>query len=138
MREDCRMGHYDIGEWADYVRNLLSGARRSDLDQHLAGGCEECSAVVGFLREVSNTAATDRFYQQASAGLATGACEIFSGYPRNLARRGVLDTLRALVGQLTFDSASQLYPSGARGAHTNTRQLMYQAGGYCVDLRVDR
>jgi hypothetical protein len=138
MREEGQMVHYDIGEWADYVRNLLSGARRSDLDQHLAGGCEECGAVVGFLRDVANTAAADGFYQHASAGPAAGAREIFSGYPRNVERPGVLDTLRALVAQLTFDSASQLYPSGARGDRTTTRQLMYQAGGYCVDLRVDR
>jgi hypothetical protein len=138
MREEGRMGHYDIGEWADYVRNLLSDARRSEVERHLAGGCEECGAVVGFLREVANTAAADRFYQQASAGLAAEAREIFSGNPRNVERPGVLDKLHSLVGQLTFDSAGQLYPSGARGERTTTRQLMYRAGGYCVDLRVDR
>lgn len=132
------MGHYDIGEWADYVRDLLSGSRRRDLEQHLADGCEECGALVGFLRNVASTAATDQKYQEASAGLVAAAREIFPGQRQGAEHTGILGALRAVVAQLNFDSAAQLYSAGARGQRASGRQLMYQAGGYCVDLRVDR
>lgn len=132
------MGHYDIGEWADYVRNLLSEARRSEMKQHLAARCDECNAVVRFLSQVAGIAATDQSYDRESASLAASARGIFSKPSPRPEHASVLGGLRALLAHLTFDSAAGLYPSGARGDRAGARQLMYQAGDYCVDLRVDR
>jgi len=132
------MGHYDIGDWTDYIRNLLSEARRSEMEQHLIGGCEECNGVVGFLREVAGVAATDQAYEDVSAQLAAAAREIFERPTASEERTGAKSGLRALLAHLTFDSAAGLYPAGARGDRPAARQLMYQAGDYCLDLRVDR
>lgn len=132
------MGHYDIGDWADFVRNLLSEARRTEMEQHLVGGCEECHAVVGFLREVAGVAAMDQAYEDASTQLAASAREIFEPTVATEARPAAISGVRALLAYLTFDSAAGLYPAGARGERPAARQLMYQAGDYCLDLRVDR
>ncbi len=132
------MGHYDIGEWADYVRNLLAESQRMDMERHLATGCAECNAQARFLREVADTASTNESYEQASAPLAAAAREIFARPPESGERSGMLGALRTLAAQLTFDSSAQLYASGARGHRPAARQLMYQAGDYCLDLRVDR
>jgi hypothetical protein len=132
------MAHYHIGEWADYVRNLVAETRRNDMERHLAGGCEECSAVAGFLRSVAEVAAIDQSYQQATAPLALEAREIFVSPANSGGRFGILGALRTLAAKLAFDSAAGLYPSGARGVRPAARQLMYQAGDYCVDLRLDR
>ena len=132
------MAHYDIGEWADYVRNLVADARRGDMKRHLTGGCGECSSVVGFLRGVTEVAATEQSYETATAPLAAAARKIFVSPAAGEERTGMLGALRALAAQLTFDSAAALYPSGVRGTRPMARQLMYQAGEYCVDLRLDR
>ncbi len=132
------MGHYDIGEWVDYVRNLLSESRRIEMERHLAVGCEECDALARFLREVADIATKDEPYEQASAPLAAAARAIFTAPPESGERTGMMGALRALAAQLTFDSAAQLYPSGARGHLPAARQLMYRAGDYCLDLRIDR
>jgi hypothetical protein len=132
------MAHYDIGEWADYVRNLVSELRRHQMEEHLSSGCEECSSVVGFLRGVTEVAATEQFYEESTAPFAAAAREIFVA-PANVGERaGIMSALRTLAAQLTFDSAAGLYPSGARGQWSAARQLMYQAGDYCLDLRIDR
>jgi len=132
------MGHYDIGEWADYIRNLLSESRRSEMERHLAAGCEECNAFTGFLREVADIASADEWYERASAPLAAAARETFVPPAKSGERAGFMGSLRALAAHLTFDSAALLHPSGARGQVPAARQLMYQAGDYCLDLRLDR
>jgi len=132
------MGHYDIGEWADYVRNLLSETKRNQMQQHLASGCHDCGAVEGFLRQVADIAASDRAYQQPSAALTGAARQVFEKAAANTEPTGLLAALQALLAHLTFDSATELYPAGARGERPAARQLMYQAGDYCLDLRVDR
>jgi len=132
------MSHYDIGEWADYVRNLSSESRRVDMEQHLAAGCEECDALTRFLRAVADIAGADESYEQASAPLTAAARGIFVPQVKSGERRSLMGSLRALAAHLTFDSAAQLYASGARGHRPAARQLMYQAGEYCLDLRLDR
>jgi len=139
------MGHYDIGEWAEYVRNLSSESRRIDMELHLAAGCEECNTLTRFLRGVADVASADECYEQASAPLAAAARAIFVLPAKSGERTGqsgertsFMGSLRALTAHLTFDSATQLYASGARGHRPAARQLMYQAGEYCLDLRLDR
>jgi hypothetical protein len=132
------MGHYDVGEWADFVRNLLSGARHSEMDQHLASGCTECNGNVAFLRRVAGTAETDRSYENPSAGLAGAARQVFAGARQSREYTGWMAALESLAAHLTFDSAAELHPVGARGDRPASRQLMYQAGDYWLDLRLDR
>jgi hypothetical protein len=130
------MAHYNIGEWTDYVRDLLAQEQRREMSEHLGTGCEECSSLVGFLRGVAEVAAADALYERASSELAITAGGIFVAPA--LEQSGIIAALRTLAAKLTFDSASGLNPAGARGHRPAARQLMYQAGDYCVDLRLDR
>jgi len=130
------MRHYEIGEWTDFARNLLSKEERRSMAEHLQAGCGECAATLDFVRRVSATAQADISYQSASSLLAASARNIFSHQPD----RGwdkVLETLRSLAGRLTYDSAADLQPAGARGAAAS-RQMLYEAGDFFLDLRFDR
>ena len=132
------MAHYEIGEWVDYVRDLLAASRRIEMKRHLVDGCEECNSLELFLRDVADIAITDESYEQASAPLEAAAIGIFAPAAESGESAGIIGAIRALAAQLSFDSAAQLYPSGARGHVPAARQLMYQAGDYCLDLRLDR
>jgi hypothetical protein len=131
------MRHYEIGAWADFVRNLLSEREKAEMEQHLASDCTECVATVDFVRQVAAAAASERAYEAASEELAVAAREIFQA--RGAGRLGkFVEALRVLVAQLTYDSASDLLPEGARAHRSATRQMMFQAGDFCLDLRLDR
>jgi len=131
------MGHYEIGEWADFARNLLSERERSEMEQHLASSCARCGATLEFLRRVTDAAAAERAYDSATSGLMPSASALFHGRGARTMDK-VIEALQLLVANLTYDSASDLLPQGARAHRAETRQMMFQAGDFCLDLRVDR
>ena len=52
------MDHYEIAEWADYVRGVMQTPERGQMTAHLASGCEECAETCRVLREIAEAAAT--------------------------------------------------------------------------------
>jgi len=132
------MGHYDIGEWSDLVRGLLPEPRRNELDSHLAGGCGDCRELFGFLRQISESAQREAMYESSSSALSAAAVGVFRGEAQAPMHERVVAALETLIGTLTFDSAMELHPAGARGSRSSSRQLMYKAGDYFIDLRLDR
>src|SRR5690242_12312854 len=131
------MRHYEVGEWTDFVRNLVPEEDRIAMQQHRAH-CTGCSALAGFLEQLCQTAQAEQSYEAASASLAASARNIFGvKHPAKPAMRDrVIDTLRTLVACLTYDSAAELRPLGARSYRAGSRQMLYEAGDYCVDLRL--
>lgn len=133
------MSHYEIGRWADFARNVTAPRERAKMEEHLASQCAECGATLEFLRKVTATAALEPNYESVTPDLSAAARRVFT-LPA-LATRWpdkVLKALQVLVGRLTFDSAADLQPAGARAHRTDTRQVMYEAGDFCLDLRFDR
>ena len=49
-----------------------------------------------------------------------------------------MKALQILAGHLTYDSAGDLQPAGARANRSDSRQVLYEAGDFCLDLRFDR
>jgi hypothetical protein len=45
--------HFEMGVWVDYARGLGSSARRSDIERHLASGCDACTRLAGFFKRLS-------------------------------------------------------------------------------------
>ena len=132
------MGHYNIGEWTDLVRGLVSESRRKEMEGHLSEGCEECGGIAVFLRQVSGLAQSEIAYEESSAKLSAAACAVFEDQTSHSLRRRAASTLRTLMAKLTFDSAAQLQPAGIRGHRASSRQLLFEAGDYSIDLRLDR
>jgi hypothetical protein len=46
--------------------------------------------------------------------------------------------MRTLIASLTYDSAADLRPAGARAHRPSSRQMLYEAEDFCIDLRVDQ
>jgi len=130
------MRHYEVGEWADFARNLLSRNERAEMEQHLAGGCAECAATLAFLRKVSETASAEHSYESASSALSAAARSAFVKPQVGVDR--VTSALQTLIARLTYDSALDLQPAGARASRGAGRQMLYEAGDFSLDLRVDR
>lgn len=133
------MRHYEVGEWADYTRNLLSRDDRAEMEQHIAGGCAECAATLAFLQKVSETASAEHIYESASSALSAAARRAFvKPQPSASGLERIASALQTLVARLTYDSALDLQPAGARSSRAAGRQMLYEAGDFSLDLRVDR
>ena len=132
------MQHYGVGEWTDFVRNLVSDQARLEMEQHRAN-CAECEAVFRFVGNLAVSARDEQVYDAASEVLADSARQAFSTQRKvSRTRDHVIRALQTLVAHLTYDSVADLRPVGARASHATTRQMLYEAGDYCLDLRFDR
>jgi hypothetical protein len=132
------MGHYHIGEWTDLVRGLVPETRRNEMEQHLESGCGECRSLFGLLRHLAEAAQAELVYESSSAGLSSKARSLFQDEAKAPLRDRLGSALQTLVATLTFDSIAEPQPAGARGNRASSRQMMYQAGDYFIDLRLDR
>lgn len=123
--------HFDITEWADYVRDAIPAEQRQQMLTHLQKGCARCERTKGLLskfaaiclREASYLVPRDVEQQvKAMIGLAKA--------PRRSA-------LQRVWASLIYDSVNDPQPVGVRGTHQINRQVLFHAGDYSVDLRFE-
>jgi hypothetical protein len=55
--------HYEVPEWADFVRGLGDDAQRSAMQQHLSAGCARCGEFVATLQRFAPIAACEAQYE---------------------------------------------------------------------------
>jgi len=126
------MSHFDLTEWADFVRDVLPEDVHRAMESHLAGECPECAAVCELLSKVHRAAQADSQCQVPSEVVDAAAAIFPSG------RGERPPSLTVLTAKLVFDTLNGLLPAGARGADLDSHQAAFEAGDYYLDLRFDR
>jgi hypothetical protein len=122
--------HYDIVDWTDYVRGLAETSLASQMRQHLDAGCEKCARTAHTLQKMVGVIAAEATLDVPELVLHN-ALSIFSlGRTRKV-------PLTRLLAQLVFDSFRQPLPAGVRSRQRLSRHAMYEAGDFCVDLRLE-
>jgi hypothetical protein len=125
------MEHFSTKEWIDFVNQVTSAEQLKEMQKHLASGCKRCKQTVALWQKVRNTAAPEANYQPSAASVRLAkAAFATSGLTRSKKQS------RGLV-ELLFDSLSQPALAGARSAGTGTRQMLYRADPYQVDLHIE-
>jgi hypothetical protein len=123
--------HFDITEWADFVRNAVPNEGHERMLSHLQNGCSRCEKVKGLLSKFAAICKREASYEiprfvehqaKAMMGLAKA--------PRRSA-------LQRLWASLVYDSLNDPQPVGVRGTHQINRQVLFHAGDYSVDLRFE-
>jgi hypothetical protein len=118
---------------ADFVRSVGSAAVRARIERHLASGCARCARAVALYRRIASTARQEAQWDPPP-GVVARASEIFS-IP---ARQQVAPLTHRLLPRLIFDSLRQPLPAGVRASNSVTRHVLYRAGDFFIDLRIDR
>lgn len=126
---ETKLKHFDINDWTDYVRQVGDVAKREEMSRHLASGCKKCDGVVLFLRKLATVTAADT--SSVPDSVVHNARAIFA------LREPEKVTLASMVAKLVYDSFREPLTAGVRSQHRVTRQAMYEAGDYCVDLRME-
>jgi len=123
------MKHFDIVEWADFVRGIPGGSRQADMEAHLETGCARCRRTVEMFQKLIPIARNEaelevpEYVVHCARALAA------------LARPERIQVNSRGVSRLVFDSFLEPLPAGVRSQHRVTRQTLYETGDYSVDLR---
>jgi hypothetical protein len=123
--------HFDITEWADYVRNTVSNDQHKLMQAHLQGGCPRCERIKGLLSKFAAVCSREASYQIPRAAEMQVKAMI------GLAKVQRRSALQRLWATLVYDSVNDPQPVGVRGTHQINRQVLFHAGDYSVDLRFE-
>ncbi len=125
------MRHFADEDWSDLARGLMAKARKASMLRHLDEGCERCAGYYRTWRSV-NECATRGVSYQPPEGVVRSVKALYALHkPKSASTRSVK------IARLIFDSFRQSVPVEVRGMTQSIRQVLYKAGGYYVDLRIE-
>ena len=129
------MQHLDSTEWIDYVRGVMPEAKSRFAAAHLSDGCVSCGETASWLTRLNQSAAREVIVPDAVINVAKAILGARVRETEDLTRV----VLRRLKAALMYDSMFDLQPAGARSLPLGcgSRMLLFRAGEYSVDLRLE-
>jgi hypothetical protein len=125
------MKHFTTEEWVDFVNDVITSNQRDAMQNHLATGCKRCKETVSLWQRVSKTAAAEASYQPSAQTVRLAKAAF--------ATTGVAQPQReshSLI-EVLFDSFLQPAVAGARSVVIGTRQMLYRADPYQIDIQIE-
>jgi hypothetical protein len=126
------MKHFSTEEWVDFVNQIVTGGQKQAMQKHLATGCKRCSETVSLWQKVSRTASAEVSYQP-SADTVRLAKAAFATARMGQASK---ESKQCLI-EVLFDSFLQPAVAGARSVVIGTRQMLYRADPYQIDIQIE-
>jgi hypothetical protein len=125
------MEHFTTEKWIDFVNEVVTTGEKVLMEKHLGQGCRRCMGTVSLWQKVRQSAAVEGNYQppEASVRLAKAA---FVGAGLKRQEKGAGSRVKVL-----FDSFLQPVFEGARSAGSTTRQMLYRADPFQIDIQVE-
>jgi hypothetical protein len=110
---------------------MVTTGQQEAMQMHLATGCKRCKEAVSLWQKVSKTAAAEASYQPSldSVRLAKAAFAASGMALPKKESQGFIEVL--------FDSFLQPAMAGARSVVIGTRQMLYRADPYQIDIQIE-
>lgn len=124
------MSHPTPESWLDLARRLVPAEKAEPMERHLHEGCQRCRTTLDLWRAVSVLAVREAGFTPSEATIRS-AKAMFSFQKLRVSARVLT------FAQLVFDSLREPRPAGVRSAAPSTRHLVYNAGRFVVDMRMD-
>jgi len=125
------MKHFTTEEWLDFVNQAVSSRESVEMEKHLKEGCKRCQATVSLWQRVQKSAVAERNYQPpADTVRVVKAAFAAAGL------KGQRKESRSRISIL-FDSFLQPVVEGARSAATDSRQMLYRADPFQIDVQIE-
>jgi len=125
------MKHFELAEWTDFVRGLIEKSARLPLKHHLASGCRKCRHTADLLRKLVIAAHSDSQVQVPDYALRCARAIFLLQQPEKV------QILPRIPARLLYDSFREPLPAGLRTQQRLSRQYLYQAGDYSLDVRLE-
>src|SRR5262245_15748737 len=129
MAEVEGMKHFQLQEWIDFARNMLSTEQKSAMQLHLDDGCNQCQQLAFFWQQVNSSALRQKEYEPPPSALRSVSGHFALQRP---SKSTVLSRMK-----MVFDSLMNPASIGIRSSGNAARQLLFRNGNYSVDLRVE-
>jgi len=125
------MEHFATEKWIDFVNQAVDTNEKQLMERHLQQGCKRCRKTVSLWQKVWQSAASEANYQppEHAVRLARAA---FAEAGLAGQRKGAGSRIKLL-----FDSFLQPAFEGARSAGAGTRQMLYRADPFQIDIQVE-
>jgi len=114
-----------------FLDEKLVPAEADRVARHLAEGCDQCASDQRWYRAVQSVTVNDDSVAPP-AWVLKRALRIFE----TSARPGLAERVGQAIAALMFDSLARPALAGVRSTETATRQLLYRAEPFSVDLHV--
>jgi hypothetical protein len=125
------MEHFTTEMWIDFVNQAVDSNSYELIAQHLKQGCKRCEETVSLWQRVRQSAASEANYQPPEDAVRV-AKATFAGAGLVGQRKGAGSRIKVL-----FDSFLQPVVEGARSAAAATRQMLYRADPFQIDVQVE-
>jgi hypothetical protein len=125
------MKHYAMSQWVDMIRGLVTGRELAEMTAHLSSGCSTCRHTADILQKVADLAAWEQQHKIPSYAIHN-ARAVFA-----LQRPEKVCFFPRILGQLIYDSFKEPLPAGLRARHRLARHVLYKAGHYSMDIRME-
>ena len=125
------MEHFTTGKWIDFVNQAVGASERQLMEQHLKHGCKRCMKTVSLWQKVRQSAASEANYQPPADAVRLGKAA-FAGAGLAGQKKGAGSRIKVL-----FDSFLQPAFEGARSAGAGSRQMLYRADPFQIDIQVE-
>ena len=125
------MEHFTTENWIDFVNQAVDVSEKKLMEQHLKQGCKRCTKTLLLWQRVQQSAASEVNYQPPEDAVRI-AKATFAGAGLADQRKGAGSRIKVL-----FDSLLQPVFEGARSAGAGTRQMLYRADPFQIDIQVE-
>src|SRR5260370_9596759 len=125
------MKHFTTEEWINFVNRVTSQKQQEAMQKHLGTGCKRCVDTVSLWQRVRNTAALEASYRPPAADVRIAKAAFAAA-----GRATQLEEKTGLV-EVLFDSFLQPMLAGARSSSLGTRQMLYRADPYQIDIQIE-
>lgn len=117
----------------DYLENRLDAEQAQSIAAHLASGCGNCEDSRQWYQQVATITASDDT-AEPPAWVLRRAIQLFDN---RLTQPGLIERIGRSIAALVFDSFAQPAIAGVRSTETASRQLLYRAEHYNIDLQIN-
>ena len=125
------MKHLDLIQLTDYIREATAEAQAAAMEAHLASGCQKCRLTADLLHKLAAAARSDSQVQVPDYALRCARAIFLLQQPEKV------QILPRIPARLLYDSFREPLPAGLRTQQRLSRQTLYQAGDYSLDLRLE-
>jgi hypothetical protein len=125
------MRHYSLEKWVDFARNVIREDEKTEMQRHLKTGCAECSKELNLWQRLRQVAQRESGYEPVEGAVRT----VNALFVNQRSHRTHYAKLGAPA--LLFDSFRSPLLAGMRSSGSATRQLLYGANDYRIDVRIE-